>query len=482
MSSLKRLRVFPARVLSAVAVAALAGFTAGPSVADDLSPQEAQKIGVDAYIYGYSLITSDVTGAAFINVKAPDPMTFQAPLNQFVSLPKYPPADYHGVTAPNADTLYSGAFIDVSKEPIVLSYPDMHGRYFLFPIYSQWTNVIGAPGKRTLGTGPQTIAITGPTWQGTLPEGITQQVKSPTDSVFIIARVYADATAEDYAAVNALQENFKLVPLSSYGKPYSPPAGTIDPNAPSVKDVVRNLISAMDTQTYFNMLAKSMAVNPPALPEDAPILAEMAKIGLVPGKPFDLSKLAPDVQKALADVGKTAYALISEEQKKGGKTVNGWLITTGTGAYGTDYLWRAAISAYGWGANLPQDAVYPFTKADADGATLVGTNTYVVHLPKDETPPVNGFWSITMYDSEYYFYPNPLDKLTVSMRDHPEFNADGSLDLYFSHEKPTNAPQANWLPAPARQFILMMRMYWPKETPPSILDGTWSPPLVKKAG
>ena len=457
----------------------LAGTAACAQAPSGLTPAEAQKIGVDAYIYGYSLITSDVTGAAFINVKAPDPRTFQAPLNQFVSLPKYPPADYHGVTAPNADTLYSGAFIDVSKEPIILSYPDMHGRYFLFPIYSEWTNVISAPGKRTLGTGPQTIAITGPTWQGTLPQGITQQVKSPTGSVFIIARVYAEATAEDYAAVNALQKQFNLVPLSSYGKPYNPPAGTIDPKAPSVKDIVRNLIGAMDTQTYFSALAKSMAVNPPALPEDAPILAEMAKIGLVPGKPFDLSKLAPDVQKALADVGKTAYARIAGEQKKGGKTVNGWLVTTGTGAYGTNYLWRAGVSAYGWGANLTRDAVYPSTKADADGAKLVGTNTYAVHFAKGEMPPVNGFWSITMYDSEYYFYPNPLNKLTVSLRDHPTFNADGSLDLYFSHKKPANAPQANWLPAPAGQFILMMRMYWPKETPPSILDGTWKPPGVE---
>ena len=190
----------------------------------------------------------------------------------------------------------------------------------------------------------------GPTWQGTLPQGITQQVKSPTNSVFIIGRVYAEATAEDYAAVNALQKDFKLIPLSTYGKPYSPPAGTIDPNAPSVKEIVRNVINAMDTQTYFNMLAKSMAVNPPALPEDAPIVAEMAKIGLVPGKPFDLSKLAPDVQRALADVGKSAYALIAEQQKKGGKTVN---------------------------------------------------------------------------------------KLTVSPRDNPTLNTDGSLDLYFSHEKPS---------------------------------------------
>ena len=463
----------------AIASALLTAFVSAQAA--DLSPQEAKKIAVDAYIYGYSLMTSDITGKAFTNIVAPNVETFQAPLNQMVSIPRYPAADYKGVTAPNADTLYSGAFLDLSKEPIILSYPDMHDRYFLFPIYSEWTNVLAAPGKRTLGTGAQTIAIIGPKWQGTLPSGITQKVKSPTNSAFIIGRVYADGTPEDYAAVNAAQKEFKLVPLSSYGQPYTPPAGTIDPNAPSVKDKVRDTISKMDAQTYFNAMARSMATNPPVMPQDAAIVAEMAKIGLVPGKPFDLSKLPPAVQSALADVEKAASDKIEEQLKTGNKVVNGWLLTSGTGDYGTNYLWRAAISNYGWGANLTKDAIYPSTK-DSEGKPLVGTNTYVVHFPKGHTPPAEGFWSITMYDTSYFFYPNPLNKQTVSMRDHPVLNPDGSLDLYFSHDKPSKAPQANWLPAPSDQFILMMRLYWPRETSPSILDGTWSPPPVKTAG
>jgi hypothetical protein len=281
-----------------------------------------------------------------------------------------------GVTHPDAK------IPPVTRSRIVLSYPDMHGRYFLFPIYSAWTEVLSAPGKRTLGTGSQSIAITGPKWQGTLPQGITRQVKSPTDTVFIIARVYAQATAEDYAAVNALQRDFKLVPLSAYGKPYTPPAGTVDPKAPSVKEIVRNLISAMDGQTYFGMLAKSMAVNPPVLPQDAPITAEMAKIGLVPGQPFDLGKLAPDAQKALADVGKIASDQIAGEFKKGGKTLNGWLVAK-CGTYGTNYLWRAAISAYGWGCNLPQDAVYPTAK-DADGAQSLDQGDLMITTTRRE--------------------------------------------------------------------------------------------------
>jgi hypothetical protein len=468
-------------LLSSLAIATALLTTLVTTQAADLSPQEAKKIAVDAYIYGYSLMTSDITGKAFTNTVAPNAETFQAPLNQMVSIPRYPAADYKGVTAPNADTLYSAAFLDVSKEPIILSYPDMHGRYFLFPIYSEWTNVIAAPGKRTLGTGAQTIAIIGPKWQGTLPSGITQKVKSPTNSVFIIGRVYADGTPEDYAAVNAAQKEFKLVPLSSYGQPYTPPTGSIDPNAPSVKDKVRDIISKMDTQTYFNAMAMSMATNPPVMPQDKAIVAEMAKIGLVPGKPFDLSKLPPAVQSALADVEKAASEKIEGQLETGNKVINGWLLTSGTGDYGTNYLWRAAISNYGWGANLTKDAIYPSTK-DSEGKPLVGTNAYMIHFPKGKTPPAEGFWSITMYDTSYFFYPNPLNKQTVSMRDHPVLNPDGSLDLYFSHDKPANAPQANWLPAPSDQFILMMRLYWPSEKAPSILDGTWSPPPVKKAG
>jgi hypothetical protein len=466
--------------VASILTALLMLFSTIPALAAALTPREAKRIAIDSYIYGYALITSDVTERAFINTTAPNPETFQAPINQLVNIPKYPPADYKGVTAPNADTLYSAGFMDVTKEPVLLSYPDMHGRYFLFPIYSQWTNVIAAPGKRTLGTGPQTIAITGPDWHGTLPAGVTQVVKSPTNSVFTIGRVYADGTDADYAQVNAEQKDFRLVPLSAYGKPYTPPAGTVDPAGPSVKDKVREVIAAMDLQTYFNDMAKSMAINPPVLPQDAPIVAEMAKIGLIPGQPFSMDKLSTADQAALADVAKIASARIGEQQKIANKAVNGWMLTTGTGAYGTRYLWRAAVSEFGWGANLVKDAVYPNRKTDSTGKLFSGNNTYMLHFAKDKTPPVKGFWSITMYDSSYYFYPNPLNKLTVSMRDKPVANADGSIDLYFSHEKPANAPEANWLPAPADQFILILRMYWPMETPPSILDGTWTPPAVTR--
>jgi hypothetical protein len=221
---------------------------------------------------------------------------------------------------------------------------------------------------------------------------------------------------------------------------------------------------------------------PPA-PEDAPIIARMAKIGLVPGQKFDLTKLDPATQIALKNVPKAATAKIIAQQSEAGFFRNNWRIPTAAGAYGTNYLGRALIAAFGWPANLSQDAIYPYAMEDGEGRTLSGANKYTMTFPKGQTPPVDGFWSVTMYlnDGGWWFYPNELNKFTVSMRDGPKFNDDGSLTLYFQNGSPGKDKEPNWLPAPKGDFVLTMRMYWPKESPPSILPpgrGTWEPPAV----
>ncbi len=168
-----------------------------------------------------------------------------------------------------------------------------------------------------------------------------------------------------------------------------------------------------------------------------------------------------------------------EHFKTGGKDLNGWIFTTNAGVYGTDYLQRALITAVGLGANRPQDAVYPTSEADGDGKPYSGANKYMVHFPKGQTPPVDAFWSITMYNADYFFVDNPLNKYTASPRNDLKYNADGSLDITIQNQSPGKDKEANWLPAPKDKFVLMMRLYWPKEKDPSILDGSWSPPPVK---
>src|SRR5246500_1683179 len=417
----------------------------------------------------------EMTRRNLTNVAAPEGT--HAPMGQIIKLREYPNASFKDVTAPNADTLYTTAFFDVGKEPWVLSIPDMKDRYYLFPLLDGWTTVFQAPGKRTTGTGAQTYAITGPGWKGTLPAGV-KEYKSPTNIVWLLGRIYCTGTPEDYAEVHKLQDEFKLVPLSSYGKPYTPPAGTVDPSI-DMKTAVRDQVNRMDAVAYFTLLCKLMKDNPP-VPADAPQLAKFASIGIVPGQDFDATKLKADFVKRVPEVGFDRIML----QFKINKDItdeNGWCYTTKTGIYGTDYLMRALITAIGLGANRPQDAVYPTSQKDADGHKYNSANKYVMHFPKGQLPPADGFWSVTMYDSAYFFVSNPINRYSISPRQNLKSNADGSVDLYIQKDSPGADKESNWLAAPEGKFVLMLRMYWPDENAPSILDGTWTIPAVRKA-
>jgi hypothetical protein len=223
-----------------------------------------------------------------------------------------------------------------------------------------------------------------------------------------------------------------------------------------------------------------MKTNPPT-PQDAPIVAEMAKIGLEPGKEFDPSKLMVLDREIIKTVPKLALLKMVEHLKRQ-KTTNGWLyFTSGVGEFGTDYLVRGMANALGPGWNCPQDAVYPLSQKDADGSDYDGAaHKYVMHIDKGGTPPVKAFWSLTMYDTEFFFVPNSINRYDLSQRNHFVTNPDGSVDLYIQADSPAKTKEPNWLPAPKGKFSLVMRLYWPTQTPPSILDGTWTPPPVKR--
>ena len=453
-----------------------------PAKAQTLSPAEAQLIATDAYIYGYSLITTEVTRVQASNVSKPEGM--HAPTNQFGNVARYPAADFRLVSAPNADTLYSLAWLDLS-EPQVFSHPDMGNRFYLFEMVDLWmSDLESSPSKRTAGGNAANYLITGPGWQGTVPDGM-KHIPIATRYMVILGRTYADGTEQDYKAVNALQAQYKITPLSAWGKPYSPEASPVNPNPGfSMTDNPQAVILAMGTEGYFNLMAKLMGGSAPPAAADASMLARMARIGIVPGQPFEMNKLDPAVQAALKDTPQTALKKIEANKNILGAIVNGWVITKGLGTYGPDdYLKRAVVAAFGWPANQERDAVYPYTEVDSTGQKLMGANKYTLTFPKDAVPPVNGFWSITMYmiDQGWWFVPNPLNKFTASLRDNPKFNADGSLTLYFQNESPGADKEANWLPAPKGEFIPMLRMYWPKDQSPSILYGSWKPPAVKKA-
>ena len=457
--------------------------TALPAIAraDALTPEAARAIAIDAYIYGYSLVTTDITRLQMSNVAEAGLMS--APLGSFFNVRGYPPADYRGVSATNADTLYSMAWLDL-KEPQVFSHPEIKGRFFNFELVDLWMVVQHSVGTNTTGTAAATYLFTGPGWSGEVPKGMIH-IAYPTRYLGVLGRTYALDTPEDLAIVHKLQDQYKVVPLSAHGKDFTFVAPPVEKTDIAMREAPQKVILALGLDGYFNWMTRLIpAVAVPA-PEDAPMLERMAKIGIIPGKPFDLSKLDPAVQDALKDVPQLVTDKLNESWANLGRDVNGWRVTTTGAIYGTDYLTRATWASNGWPSQQIEVSVYPTTYVDGSGARLDGRNSYSLTFKKGEMPPVNemAFWSITMYqiDNGLWFYPNKLNRLTLSPRNKFKYNDDGSLTLYFQNVSPGADKEANWLPAPAAPFAMTMRLYWPNKTPPSILDGTWAPPPVVKS-
>jgi len=436
---------------------------------------EALKAGVEAVVYGLPLILIDLTKEKSTNVAKPE--NFAAPVNQFVNVRAFPDASFKDVVRPNVDTLYSSAFLNLSAEPVVLSVPDTRGRYYLMPMLDAWTNVFASPGKRTTGTKAGHFAVTGPDWTGTLPKGVTE-LKSPTNIVWIIGRTQTNGP-KDYAAVHAIQEGYKLTPLSAFGKPYSPPVGKVDPNIDMKTPPIEQL-QKMSAESFFNRLAALLKTNPPPASE-APILERLKAIGVTPGETFDPGKLDPAVAKGLQRSLSVALEKLQAAAKQTGAPVNGWRIPPMIlGNYGADYGARAVVALVGLGANLPQDAVYPSAFVDGEGAPLAGEHKYVIHFDKGSPPPARAFWSITMYGADSFLVANPINRYAISSWMPLKRNADGSLDIYVQRQSPGKAKESNWLPAAENEFNVTLRLYWPEEKAPSILDGTWKPPAVTR--
>jgi hypothetical protein len=336
-----------------------------------------------------------------------------------------------------------------------------------------WTDVFASPGWRTTGTQAGQFLVTPPGWTGTVPAGLNH-LPAPTPFVWVIGRTKTDGAA-DYAAVHKIQAGYTVTPLSRLGKSAEPVSVNIDP-AVDMKTPPKIQVDAMSAADYFAYAAELLKVHPAHI-SDQPILAQMKRIGIEPGKSFNMDALDPEIKAALQTVPEDAQALMTWKVPTLARVVNGWSMNTDTmGVYGNYYLKRAIVAQIGLGANLPEDAIYPLNIGDVEGKPLDGANKYVLHFDKGETPPVNAFWSITLYDPEGFQVGNALNRFAFSSWMPFKANADGSLDIYFQHENPGKDLEANWLPAPKGGFNLTMRLYGPK---PEVLNGKWNPPPVK---
>jgi hypothetical protein len=455
-----------------LALLATLSWTATSAAADQsLSADEARAIVEEAYVYLYPLITMDVTRKQLTNLDAKT-TPIGGPANAFKHVRAFPAADMRAVVRPNFDTLYSSAWVDLTGGPMIVSTADTGGRYFLLPMLDMWSDVFAVPGKRTSGTGAANYALVPPGWRGKLPKGV-ERINAPTQWVWIIGRTQTNGP-KDYDAVHKIQDGYRITRLADWGKPPRPVVQKIDPSVDTKTEPLR-LVNEMPPLQYFKYGAALMKLNPPHV-TDWSTLARLKRIGLEPGKDFDGSKVDAG---ALADGAAAGLKLMLEKMPTLARIANGWQMNTDTmGVYGNYYLKRAIVAMAGLGANQPDDAIYPLNVADADGKPVVAENDYILHFEKDELPPVDAFWSLTMYDAEGFQVANPINRFAIGDRDALKYNADGSLDLYVQNRNPGAEKESNWLPTPQSGPLgLTLRLYAPKA---QALNGRWNPPAIRR--
>ena len=441
---------------------------------ETLRKKEIHEIGLEAYLYLYPLITMDVTRRISINLE-PGVKPGIGPMNAFHHHRAFPPGDFREVVRPNFDTLYSSAWLDLTREPVIVSTADTGGRYFMLPMLDMWTDVFAVPGNRTSGSSAKSFAVIPKGWNGSLPEGV-ERVDAPTPYVWIIGRTQTNGP-KDYEAVHGIQDGFRVTPLSRWGKDPLSERAVIDPKV-DMETPPLVQVNTMPAARYFQYGAELMKLHPPHL-TDWSMIARLKRIGIEPGKSFDFGTSPPVVREALEQAAREGLKLMKDKGPTIARVVNGWAMVTETmGVYGNSYLKRAIIAKAGLGANQPEDAIYPSVVGDADGKPLDGANRYVLHFERRELPPAYAFWSVTLYDADGFTTPNKLDRYALGDRDDLTYNTDGSLDLYIQHESPGRDKESNWLPSPAQGVLnVTMRLYAPKL---QALDGRWVPLAIQR--
>lgn len=424
-----------------------------------------------AYVFAYPLVLFDATKKLVTHSPEPNPSLMRAPINQFVHAKEIPAADLE-IPDVTMDTLYSSAFIDLSKEPIIVSLPKSD-RFYLMQMLDAWTEVFYSQGTRVNGNNPVNIALTGPNWRGTLPNGV-QQVKAPGNFLWIIGRTEVNGAA-DYDKVHAQQDNYKLIPLSAWNKDYMPPKVLLtNPNEPILPI---EQVDEMDDIYFFTKFLSLMALNPPHT-DDTDIVSHLKTVGISPGQTIDPTKMDGGQISAISAGFRDAQQKLGAAIRKNREPKTGWdLAIKNVGRYGTDYVTRAVIAFNAIGANLPQDAVFTSTSTDSEGKTLQGSQDYIIHIKKEDLPPTSAFWSLTMYDNNNLLVQNDLLRYSLNSKSNLLYNPDGSLDIHLTYDSPQNDYERNWLPTPEGPFKLTLRIYSPGA---ALLDGSWTPPEIKK--
>jgi hypothetical protein len=462
-----------------VPIPKIPGDVPGPVPGNMMTNAYVQLVGRMAYVWGYPLVNAHNRRAAF--AEAPEPgllggVVPVAPIGFNQMLTNYISADETFIVCPNQDVAYGGGFTALDKEPTVIQVPDFGNRFYVYAMYDQRTDEIGRIGQQ-YGTKPGFYMIVGPRWSGELPKGITAAVRSSTDLVFIVPRIFKDSTPEDTAAVQPVIDQVVMYPLSQFDgemktKDYSKsPRFPVPPPAPNAP---KGESPWVKPDTYYDQLPVVMKEVPP-LPGEEALYRWIASV-------WDAAAKDPETKKALNE----SFAAADEElvkpffqfQYNGRAIGNGWTVPANAAEWGTDYLNRTAISKSSMYQNTSAETQYNLREFDSEGKLLNGNNQYTVTFAKGQVPPVKGFWSLTMYNEEKFFFANPLNRFSLGTKNKTlKYAPDGSLTLYLGSKSPGQDNEANWIPAPAAHFSLILRLYWPED---AVLNGAWIPPNVKR--
>jgi len=439
---------------------------------EDWREQYAYTLGMQAYIYAFPYVYMSEVRWGQVAVKIDPALNLpHAAVNHFWHSQVMGGPESQAGGSPNNDTLYSIAWLDLLKEPLILSVPDVGNRYYTIEIAGFDSDNFAYVGMRTTGTKAGNYAIVGPSWKGELPTGVQKLTPSRTPSAFILGRTLLRGP-DDLSAIRAVMAQYQLTPFSLWGK--------LGATAPESYDVLKPFDRKTDRLADWKTMNATMAENPPPSRHGL-LLNQFAQIGIGPG--LDVDRLDEATKRGLARAAIDGRNLLDAAIRQGArqKNVNGWNYPPpdmGRAGDEDDFLLRAALQSM-WGivANDPAEAIYLNTSTEPNGQQLTGANRYVIHFPAGGLPEVKAFWSITLYDARHNLVANPIKRYALGDRDKLKFNADGSLDIYIQNESPNADKQPNWLPAPNGEFNLVLRSYLPSA---AIQEQRWTPPPVQK--
>ena len=447
----------------------------GPAAGTAMTKPYVETVGRMAYVWGWPLVNAANRAVAFSKASEPGLMGGVIPVayNRLAMLTGYIAPDQHFITCPNQDVTYGAGFFDLDKEPAVFQVPDFGDRFWVYALYDGRTDEVAEIGKQ-YGTKPGYYLLAGPDWKGQPSAGIAAVVRSSTRFVFAVPRIFMDDTPEDHAAIQSVLRQINFYPLSEFDGKMKTTDWSKLPHFPAPPSSGKGETKWVNPDTFFDELPAVMKQVPP-LPGEESLYAWINSVLEAAAKDSEIkATLKEAALKAESDV----ITPLLQWRYNGRAAGNGWNSPVNNAQWGTDYLNRAGTAKSNMYDNRPEETKYIYTEDDSQGRQLDGQNSYAITFAKGEVPPVKGFWSLTLYNAEHFFNPNPLNRYSLGTKNKTlKYNADGSLTLYAGAKSPGADKESNWLPTSDGPFPLYIRAYWADK---AIINGQWKPPRVER--